>query len=91
MSECIGKGAFGSVYKAFNWGTGKTVAIKQIKLGDQPKSELKVIMVWTSGLRSLIIEDLLTSNTGRDRSAQESTCETTMATILYDSQVANML
>lgn len=45
MSECIGKGAFGSVFKAFNWGTGKTVAIKQVKLGDLPKSELRVIMV----------------------------------------------
>jgi serine/threonine protein kinase len=43
LGECLGKGAFGSVYKAFNWGTGEAVAIKQIKLGDLPKSELRMI------------------------------------------------
>ncbi|PHH50942.1 Cytokinesis protein sepH [Ceratocystis fimbriata CBS 114723] len=41
--ECLGKGAFGSVYKAFNWGTGEAVAVKQIKLGNLPKSELRMI------------------------------------------------
>ena len=46
LGECLGKGAFGSVYKAFNWGTGEAVAIKQIKLGDLPKSELRMIEVW---------------------------------------------
>ena len=45
LGECLGKGAFGSVYKAFNWGTGEAVAIKQIKLGDLPKSELRMIEV----------------------------------------------
>lgn len=45
LGDCLGKGAFGSVYKAFNWNTGETVAIKQIKLTDLPKSELRVIMV----------------------------------------------
>ena len=39
------KGAFGSVYKALNWEKGSTVAIKQVKLENLPKSELKVIMV----------------------------------------------
>ncbi|SPN97509.1 related to septation (sepH) gene [Cephalotrichum gorgonifer] len=43
LGECIGKGAFGSVYKAFNWGNGEAVAVKQIKLGDLPKSELRMI------------------------------------------------
>ncbi|KAH6604533.1 ste ste11 cdc15 kinase, partial [Trichoderma cornu-damae] len=43
LGECLGKGAFGSVYKAFNWGTGEAVAIKQIKLTDLPKSELRMI------------------------------------------------
>jgi serine/threonine protein kinase len=43
LGECLGKGAFGSVYKAFNWGTGEAVAIKQIKLGDLPRSELRMI------------------------------------------------
>ena len=41
----MGKGAFGSVYKAFNWGTGEAVAVKQIKLADLPKSELRMIEV----------------------------------------------
>lgn len=41
----MGKGAFGAVYRALNWGTGETVAVKQIKLADLPKSELRVIMV----------------------------------------------
>lgn len=45
LGECLGKGAFGSVYKAFNWGTGEAVAVKQIKLVDLPKSELRMIEV----------------------------------------------
>jgi hypothetical protein len=44
----LGKGAFGSVYKAFNWGTGAAVAIKQIKTGNLPKSELRMIEVSTA-------------------------------------------
>jgi serine/threonine protein kinase len=48
LGECLGKGAFGSVYKALNWGTGETVAVKQVKLADLPKSELRVIMVHTA-------------------------------------------
>ncbi|GAO18878.1 hypothetical protein UVI_02045960 [Ustilaginoidea virens] len=43
LGACIGKGAFGSVYKAFNWSTGEAVAVKQIKLVDLPKSELRMI------------------------------------------------
>lgn len=45
LGECLGKGAFGSVYKAFNWNTGEAVAVKQIKLIDLPKSELRMIEV----------------------------------------------
>lgn len=45
LGDCIGKGAFGSVYKAFNWGTGEAVAVKQIKTADLPKSELRMIEV----------------------------------------------
>jgi hypothetical protein len=33
------------VYRALHWGTGETVAVKQVKLENMPKSELKVIMV----------------------------------------------
>ncbi|POR35960.1 Septation [Tolypocladium paradoxum] len=43
LGECLGKGAFGSVYKAFNWSTGEAVAVKQIKLVNLPKSELRMI------------------------------------------------
>ncbi|KAL2686990.1 hypothetical protein Neosp_004539 [[Neocosmospora] mangrovei] len=43
LGECLGKGAFGSVYKAFNWGNGEAVAVKQIKLADLPKSELRMM------------------------------------------------
>jgi serine/threonine protein kinase len=46
LGECLGKGAFGSVYKAFNWGTGEAVAIKQIKIADLPRSELRMIEVF---------------------------------------------
>lgn len=35
-------------------GTGETVAVKQVKLADLPKSELRVITVWLQNLRSLI-------------------------------------
>ena len=51
LGDCIGKGAFGSVYKAFNWGTGEAVAVKQIKLVDLPKSELRMIEVHIPGRR----------------------------------------
>ncbi|OIW23703.1 hypothetical protein CONLIGDRAFT_140671 [Coniochaeta ligniaria NRRL 30616] len=53
LGDCIGKGAFGSVYKAFNWGTGEAVAVKQIKLGDLPKSELRMIEAEIDLLKNL--------------------------------------
>ena len=45
LGECLGKGAFGAVYRAFNWGTGEAVAIKQVRAANLQKSEMKVIMV----------------------------------------------
>ncbi|POS87394.1 cell division control protein-like protein 15 [Erysiphe pulchra] len=53
LGECLGKGAFGSVYKAFNWGTGEAVAVKQIKLGDLPKNELRMIEAEIDLLKNL--------------------------------------
>lgn len=53
LGDCIGKGAFGSVYKAFNWGTGEAVAVKQIKLVDLPKSELRMIEAEIDLLKNL--------------------------------------
>ncbi|TVY13708.1 Cytokinesis protein sepH [Lachnellula arida] len=53
LGECLGKGAFGSVYKAFNWGTGEAVAVKQIRLGDLPKSELRMIEAEIDLLKNL--------------------------------------
>lgn len=53
LGDCLGKGAFGSVYRALNWGTGETVAIKQIKLADLPKAELRVIMQEIDLLKNL--------------------------------------
>ena len=53
LGDCVGRGAFGSVYRALNWSTGETVAIKQIKLADLPKSELRVIMLEIDLLKNL--------------------------------------
>ncbi|KAK8244262.1 hypothetical protein HDK90DRAFT_516974 [Phyllosticta capitalensis] len=53
LGDCLGKGAFGSVYRALNWNNGETVAIKQVKLTDLPKNELSVIMTEIDLLKKL--------------------------------------
>ncbi|KAL9006425.1 MAG: hypothetical protein Q9188_000830 [Gyalolechia gomerana] len=53
LGDCLGKGAFGSVFRALNMGTGETVAVKQVKLVDLPKSELRVITLEIDLLKNL--------------------------------------
>ena len=53
LGDCIGRGAFGSVYRALNWSTGETVAIKQIRMADLPKTEVNVIMQEIDLLKNL--------------------------------------
>jgi len=53
LGDCIGKGAFGSVYRALNWETGEAVAVKQVKISNIPKSELNFIMTEIDLLKNL--------------------------------------
>lgn len=53
LGDCLGRGAFGSVYRALNWTTGQTVAIKRIQLANIPKSELGEIMFEIDLLKEL--------------------------------------
>lgn len=53
LGDCLGKGAFGSVYRALNWGTGETVAIKQVRMENMGQAELKNIMIEIDLLKNL--------------------------------------
>ncbi|KAK4549607.1 hypothetical protein LTR36_004908 [Oleoguttula mirabilis] len=53
LGDCIGKGASGSVYRALNWSTGETVAIKQVSIANLQKPELNVIMQEIDLLKNL--------------------------------------
>ncbi|GAA5904546.1 serine/threonine-protein kinase [Sporobolomyces salmoneus] len=53
LAEKLGQGAFGSVYKALNWSTGETCAVKQIDLSHIARSELPDIMQEIDLLKNL--------------------------------------
>lgn len=53
LGNVIGKGHFGTVYRALDLITGKTVAIKQINLKDARKSDIEDMMQEASLLSSL--------------------------------------
>ncbi|OCH90450.1 kinase-like protein [Obba rivulosa] len=53
LGDSLGKGAFGQVYRALNWVTGETVAIKEIQLSNIPKSEIGQIMSEIDLLKNL--------------------------------------
>ncbi|GJJ77608.1 hypothetical protein EMPS_09967 [Entomortierella parvispora] len=53
LGNCIGKGAFGSVWRGLNLDTATTVAVKQINLSDIPQSELANIMMEIDLLKKL--------------------------------------
>ncbi|KAF8194145.1 hypothetical protein BJ912DRAFT_1021429 [Pholiota molesta] len=53
LGDCLGKGAFGQVYRALNWATGETVAVKEIQLSNIPKGELPEIMSEIDLLKNL--------------------------------------
>ncbi|KAJ7572185.1 kinase-like domain-containing protein [Mycena floridula] len=53
LGDSLGKGAFGQVYRALNWATGETVAVKEIQLGNIPKGEIGEIMSEIDLLKNL--------------------------------------
>ncbi|KAG5364729.1 Cytokinesis protein [Yarrowia sp. E02] len=54
LGDCLGKGAYASVYRALNWNTGEAVAVKRIKLSDVPKKgDVDTIMMEIDLLKNL--------------------------------------
>ncbi len=53
MGDCIGKGAYGSVYRGLNIENGLTVAIKQMDIEAIPKEDLDDMMSEVKLLRSM--------------------------------------
>lgn len=53
MGNCIGRGQFGSVYRALNLNTGQMVAVKRIKTTGKTEKEVKELMHEVDLLQSL--------------------------------------
>ena len=55
MGEVLGKGAFGTVYRALNITNGHVVAVKSMNILNMPKEELASIEVFLKTIRIVII------------------------------------
>ncbi len=53
MGNCIGKGQFGSVYRALNLSTGQMVAVKRIRLEGLKEDEISTLMKEVDLVKSL--------------------------------------
>ncbi|KAG0277018.1 hypothetical protein BGZ95_006663 [Linnemannia exigua] len=53
LGNCIGRGQFGSVYKALNLVTGQMVAVKRIKIDGLKDAEMDILMQEVDLLKSL--------------------------------------
>ncbi|KAK3834265.1 MAG: kinase-like domain-containing protein, partial [Linnemannia elongata] len=53
LGNCIGRGQFGSVYKALNLVTGQMVAVKRIKIDGLKDTEMDILMQEVDLLKSL--------------------------------------
>lgn len=53
LGECIGRGQFGSVYKALNLNSGRVVAVKRIKLEGKTEEEISQLATEVEVLRSV--------------------------------------
>ncbi|PWN46866.1 Pkinase-domain-containing protein [Violaceomyces palustris] len=54
LGNCIGRGQFGSVYRALNLNTGQMVAVKRIKLEGRPDDDVTQLMNEVDLLKSLV-------------------------------------
>ncbi|CAN6622973.1 hypothetical protein TRVA0_009S01134 [Trichomonascus vanleenenianus] len=53
LGDCLGRGAYATVYRALNLATGETVAVKQFNLSDVAKSDTDTIMMEIDLLKNL--------------------------------------
>lgn len=54
LGECIGRGQFGSVYRALNLNSGRVVAVKRIQLAGKSEEEIEQLSNEVSILKSLV-------------------------------------